>query len=338
MAHLRGLLSPAECAHIIRLGVQGGELHRSRVVRHVSAATAEAATVGAATAEAASAGASTAAGGVAACGALRVGAVLGAGADQAGGEDEMGLSAAQEAVDAGDDAYNAYALRVDGRTSESCCLSSRNECVRRAVERAAWLVGLTPDHAEAAQLVHYLPGQEYKPHYDWYSPKARTYRAGTAVQGNRLVSVFVYLSRCEGGGRTTFPLLELSFAPEPGCAVLWYNLDRRGRRDDLTLHAGEPVTAGEKWGLNIFLRERPRMRAGSFRGLLPRARLELRPVRLEDSSCGVRVQICPREAHVGASFTSPGVRPCARCGDPVGPIGLCLCELQYPSNVPPIIS
>ena len=46
--------------------------------------------------------------------------------------------------------------------------------VRRAVQRAAYLTGLTPQHAEAVQVVHYQPAQEYRPHFDWFDGATRT--------------------------------------------------------------------------------------------------------------------------------------------------------------------
>eukprot|EP00966_Prymnesium_polylepis_P294571 6802538-Prymnesium_polylepis.1 len=46
-------------------------------------------------------------------------------------------------------------------------------CSARRVtsQRAAYFAGLTPQHAEAVQVVHYRPGQEYRLHYDWFSPQ-----------------------------------------------------------------------------------------------------------------------------------------------------------------------
>ena len=46
--------------------------------------------------------------------------------------------------------------------------------VKRAVQRAAYLTGLTPQHAEAVQVVHYQPAQEYRPHFDWLGCATRT--------------------------------------------------------------------------------------------------------------------------------------------------------------------
>ena len=47
-------------------------------------------------------------------------------------------------------------------------------------------------------------------------------------------------------------------APDDACR---YNLERDGSLDRKTLHAGEPVVEGEKWGMNIWLRERPKASA-----------------------------------------------------------------------------
>ena len=75
--------------------------------------------------------------------------------------------------------------------------------------------------------------------------------------GNRLVSVLVYLSCACEGGETQFTSLGLSVTPTPGTALLWHNFDRKGVLDRRTLHCGRPVLAGEKWGMNIWFRQRP---------------------------------------------------------------------------------
>ena len=80
-------------------------------------------------------------------------------------------------------------------------------------------------------------------------------RMGTA--GNRLVSVLVYLTCAAEGGETHFTSLGLNVTPTPGAALLWHNVDRHGQLDRRTLHCGRPVLAGEKWGMNIWFRQRP---------------------------------------------------------------------------------
>ena len=45
-------------------------------------------------------------------------------------------------------------------------------------------------------------------------------------------------------------------------AVLWWNVNESGVEDPATLHAGEPVECGEKFALNLWLRQRPRREVG----------------------------------------------------------------------------
>ena len=130
----------------------------------------------------------------------------------------------------------------------------------------------------------------------------------------RLLSFFIYLSGCEAGGRTPFPRLRESFAPSLGGGIVWYNLDRAGVPDDRTLHAGEPVLSGEKWGLNIWLRERPRP-------IQPRVRVALKPT-AQRVALTLSVD-APRAKAVAAAA------PCAGCGERATPLGLCLCRANY---------
>jgi hypothetical protein len=106
--------------------------------------------------------------------------------------------------------------------------------------------------------VRYLPGQQYREHCDWFSPtQDASCVARTRERGNRLVSIFACLQACERGGQTDFPRLGLRFELGLGEALLWMNVDRHGCLDGRTLHAGRPIDAGEKLGLNVWLRQRP---------------------------------------------------------------------------------
>ena len=270
MAFVRGFLSESECAHIINLGKNGGEMHPSRVVRH----------------------------------------------DRKEGE-AMGESSS-------------------ARTSESGRVSAmQDSVVRRVVQRAAFLAGLTPAHAEAVQVVHYNETQQYRPHHDYFQPTDSRFKERCGVQGNRLVSFFAYLSNCAGGGKTVFPQLQVGFEPQVGCAAVWYNIDRHGNPDDRTLHAGAPVTSGEKWGLNVWLRERPRASAVKRGAKLVKAKLQLSGKCRDDAvdvADGTGEESTPIRIRLTLTTNAPpppGVTPCPVCGDMRGPLGLCLCRQQY---------
>ena len=128
------------------------------------------------------------------------------------------------------------------------------------------------------QVVHYRAGEFYKLHSDCGSRSLD----GTF---HRNWSMFVYLkgpSAATGGGGTVFPRLDPSkvfdaaapgetrlacceplagggvrLAPPDGSALVWTNVDDFGRADLRALHAGEPLGAGEKWGLNVWLPTSP---------------------------------------------------------------------------------
>lgn len=101
------------------------------------------------------------------------------------------------------------------------------------------------------QVVRYEPGQFYLQHHDFTSVNS---------PNNRFVTLLVYLSS-QGtdfeGGSTSFPLLNASVKPKKGSAAFWHNCRRVGtdvRCFANTLHQGDPVTAGAKAALNIWIR------------------------------------------------------------------------------------
>ena len=156
------------------------------------------------------------------------------------------------------------------RTSSSCAIGGGaaregggdgdaiDSVVERVVERAAYLSGLSARHAEDLQVVHYSVGQQYREHSDFFSPtQDATYTQRCSVGGNRLVTIFCCLHPAASGGATAFSHLGLSFTLKLGEALLWMNIDRHGALDGRTLHAGMPPTSGEKYGLNVWLRQRP---------------------------------------------------------------------------------
>ena len=125
--------------------------------------------------------------------------------------------------------------------------------IQRIEQRIAALVGLPVDHGEALQILHYAPGQQYEPHCDWFDPKQPGFDSITAKGGQRVASVIMYLNSPEGGGGTHFPKAGVTITARRGSAV-YFAYDSG---DQESLHAGLPVTAGEKWIATKWLRERP---------------------------------------------------------------------------------
>ena len=145
--------------------------------------------------------------------------------------------------------------QVDHRRTSEGMFFALNELplIGRIEERLAALLGVPVNHGEGLQILHYLPGQEYEPHYDWFDPELPGFGAVTAVGGQRIASVVMYLNTPEQGGGTAFPEIGLIVTARRGSAV--YFAYESGDRS--SLHAGLPVLRGEKWIATKWLRERP---------------------------------------------------------------------------------
>jgi prolyl 4-hydroxylase len=125
--------------------------------------------------------------------------------------------------------------------------------VQRIEQRIARLLDIPVSHGEGLQILHYLPGQEYEPHFDWFDPTQPGFGAVTARGGQRIASVVMYLNTPEEGGGTGFPAIGLTVTALRGSAV-YFAYDTG---DQSSLHAGLPVVKGEKWIATKWLRERP---------------------------------------------------------------------------------
>lgn len=141
------------------------------------------------------------------------------------------------------------------RTSEGMFFRRAENAVVRQVEaRIARIFGWPQENGEGLQVLHYGPGTEYKPHYDYFDPTEPGTPAILQRGGQRVATLIMYLHEPEEGGATVFPDIEVRVAPRRGNAVFFSY--PHALPSSLTLHGGEPVTAGEKWIATKWLRER----------------------------------------------------------------------------------
>ena len=141
------------------------------------------------------------------------------------------------------------------RTSQGMFFQrGENALVSRIEARIARLVNWPVVNGEGIQVLQYVPGTEYKPHYDYFDPKEPGTPTILRRGGQRVGTVVMYLSEPEKGGGTTFPSAMLEVAPKRGNAVFFSY--ERAHPSSRTLHGGAPVIAGEKWIATKWLRER----------------------------------------------------------------------------------
>jgi prolyl 4-hydroxylase len=121
--------------------------------------------------------------------------------------------------------------------------------------RIAKLTKYPVENGESIQVLRYLKGGEYQPHFDYFHRHTEGGAAALTRGGQRVATVIMYLHAPEAGGETIFPRAKISIIPEKGMALLFYNCRENGMEDPLTFHGGSPVKAGEKWIATKWIRQ-----------------------------------------------------------------------------------
>jgi prolyl 4-hydroxylase len=110
----------------------------------------------------------------------------------------------------------------DDRTSSGMFFArGESEVVRRIEDRIARLLNWPVENGEGLQVLHYRPGAEYKPHYDYFDPKEPGTPTILRRGGQRVGTLVMYLAEPEKGGGTTFPDVNLEVYPKRGHAVFF---------------------------------------------------------------------------------------------------------------------
>ncbi|MFN7123424.1 MAG: 2OG-Fe(II) oxygenase [Hydrogenophaga sp.] len=145
-------------------------------------------------------------------------------------------------------------LNPDRTSSGTFFARGQTPEVTRVEARIARLLNWPVENGEGLQVLHYQPGAEYKPHYDYFDPDEPGTPTILKRGGQRLATLVMYLSEPARGGGTTFPDAGLEVAPVRGNAV-FFSYDRP-HPSTRTLHGGAPVIEGDKWVATKWLRER----------------------------------------------------------------------------------
>lgn len=133
------------------------------------------------------------------------------------------------------------------RTSDGAAFpwASERPAVHALNRRLAAASGTDERCGEPLQILRYRPGQQYRSHHD-----------AVADDNQRIITMLVYLNADYTGGETAFFAPGLKLRGNVGDALLFRNADSAGRPDPAALHAGLPVTAGEKLIASRWIRER----------------------------------------------------------------------------------
>jgi len=136
------------------------------------------------------------------------------------------------------------------RKSETCYLEYKIPVVGKLVDRVCWWLGRPSENAEKLQVVRYKPGGFYNVHQD------SSCFVDETSENERLYTVLVCLNDGFEGGETEFPEIGEKFKLKKGDALFFNTLNSARRCDKRADHAGKPVTSGEKWIANVWVRQK----------------------------------------------------------------------------------
>jgi prolyl 4-hydroxylase len=148
----------------------------------------------------------------------------------------------------------------DIRTNSFCPFRGSESDMVLAILRAR-ITEVTDTHGhtmESPSVLHYLVGQEFRPHFDIIlKPDATDYAKKFAEGGQRMLTFLLSLNDDYEGGETEFPALGKRWKGRKGSALFFWSVEPDGALDRRMLHAGLPLTGGEKWMLSQWIRGRP---------------------------------------------------------------------------------
>ena len=113
------------------------------------------------------------------------------------------------------------------------------------------------EFAEPPVILQYTSGQYYKWHYDHIYPHNQTIQKQVEQFGQRVKTAIYYLNDGFIGGETEFKHPYIQVKPQSGNILIFDNTDNTGQRLKESLHRGSEVTAGTKWIITLWFRNKP---------------------------------------------------------------------------------
>ncbi len=142
------------------------------------------------------------------------------------------------------------------RTSYSGDVDPHDSFVKMVERRIDDLLGMDHELGEQVQGQRYMPGQEFRPHCDWFWTLADYWPRERKRGGQRSWTAMAYLNDVDEGGATEFTDLGISIAPRQGALLVWNNAATDGSCNWHTMHAAKPVERGVKYVITKWYRAR----------------------------------------------------------------------------------
>lgn len=142
------------------------------------------------------------------------------------------------------------------RNSKQHWISKTDPLVSGLFERISKMYNIPLENAEDLQVVNYQPNQYYNEHHDACCNRDETCKKFVERGGQRKLTVLIYLNADFTDGETYFKNLDLKIKAPTGDAIVFHPLaEKSSKCHPKALHAGLPITSGEKWVANVWFRE-----------------------------------------------------------------------------------
>lgn len=142
------------------------------------------------------------------------------------------------------------------RNSQQHWISKFDPVAKPLFEKISKMYGIPFENGEDLQVVRYKPGQYYNEHHDSCCDNNDKCVSFLRRGGHRILTVLIYLNDSFEEGNTYFKNLDIKMKASPGSAIVFFPLAKnKNKCHPNALHAGMPVTSGEKWIANLWFRQ-----------------------------------------------------------------------------------
>ena len=152
------------------------------------------------------------------------------------------------------------------RTSSDISLTLENHqnlILSKIIEQVS---GYDIRNQESTSLLKYEPGEQYRPHHDYFDENFPEGRKAIGNRGNRVMTGLIFLNDNFTGGQTQFYNEDqspgITVHPKRGRLLLWMNMNIIynyanviKRKNIKSMHAGLPVISGKKYCAVKWIRE-----------------------------------------------------------------------------------
>jgi len=147
--------------------------------------------------------------------------------------------------------------KPDGiRKSQTYWLDKDDPVARNIIEKVCNIGGHDIEQTDDIQVVKYEPNGYYNEHHDSCCDDHEDC-IEFAKDGNRIVTMIIYLTDDFEGGATNFPMINKQYKPKKYSGLMFFPMNRAGDKcHENSLHAGMPVLSGEKYIATIWIREK----------------------------------------------------------------------------------